>query len=346
MNVMNKKRRGESAFDINNIVIPYSIASSTRVEKLQYKEIITPKWREIKNGENKEKTVDIKSEDQSDGALLLPAPVTTEANGPESGIPGVTIVKQHYDPDEKLTPTEEDVSEECFIARHLRSEVLEKKRFISYNTLGQRRGRANRTESGCATPEPFSPDLSQSETHLVGSSQLVTPPNTPAGPSTSFTPGIEDAVEEERHRSGSVCSVRREESGERRRNSSASSRSDRRRSMSHSEERQRNDTLNDVDDEEVTPWPDRQFPLTDFDHEALYMERPKAVVTEVTEQQMIIKGVTMANPLMSEPPSPAQSSESEMVEEDDPNDPEWSVITERTAPTQKLGGLVLKLAKR
>lgn len=35
-------------YDINNIVIPYSILSSTtRLEKLEYKEIITPKWRRI-----------------------------------------------------------------------------------------------------------------------------------------------------------------------------------------------------------------------------------------------------------------------------------------------------------
>ena len=39
-----RRRRGESAFDINNIVIPYSMAASTRVEKLQYKEILTPKY--------------------------------------------------------------------------------------------------------------------------------------------------------------------------------------------------------------------------------------------------------------------------------------------------------------
>ncbi len=38
-----RRRRGESAFDINNIVIPYSMAASTRVEKLKYKEIVTPK---------------------------------------------------------------------------------------------------------------------------------------------------------------------------------------------------------------------------------------------------------------------------------------------------------------
>lgn len=38
-----RRKRGESAYDINNIVIPYSMASSTRVEKLKYKEIVTPK---------------------------------------------------------------------------------------------------------------------------------------------------------------------------------------------------------------------------------------------------------------------------------------------------------------
>lgn len=42
-----KRRRGESSFDINNIVIPMSVAATTRVEKLQYKEILTPSWRVV-----------------------------------------------------------------------------------------------------------------------------------------------------------------------------------------------------------------------------------------------------------------------------------------------------------
>ena len=42
---MLRKKKGNNAFDINNIVIPYSMASATRVEKLQYKEIPTPSWR-------------------------------------------------------------------------------------------------------------------------------------------------------------------------------------------------------------------------------------------------------------------------------------------------------------
>lgn len=35
------------SYDINNIVIPYNMVSVTRVERIEYKEIVTPKWREI-----------------------------------------------------------------------------------------------------------------------------------------------------------------------------------------------------------------------------------------------------------------------------------------------------------
>ena len=46
-----KKKKGITtpSFDIDNIVIPYSIACSTRLEKLEYKEIVTPKWREVES---------------------------------------------------------------------------------------------------------------------------------------------------------------------------------------------------------------------------------------------------------------------------------------------------------
>ena len=42
-----KRKKGSASvdYDINNIVIPYSIAASTRVERIQYKEIPTPGWR-------------------------------------------------------------------------------------------------------------------------------------------------------------------------------------------------------------------------------------------------------------------------------------------------------------
>ncbi|CAD5122745.1 DgyrCDS11154 [Dimorphilus gyrociliatus] len=45
--------RKESAFDINNIVIPHHMAACTRLERLNYKEISVPLWKkfdEVKNG--------------------------------------------------------------------------------------------------------------------------------------------------------------------------------------------------------------------------------------------------------------------------------------------------------
>lgn len=39
-----QKRSRVNSYDIDNIVIPYSVAASTRVEKLPYKEILTPKY--------------------------------------------------------------------------------------------------------------------------------------------------------------------------------------------------------------------------------------------------------------------------------------------------------------
>ncbi|XP_071314763.1 KAT8 regulatory NSL complex subunit 1-like protein isoform X2 [Trachinotus anak] len=39
-----RKRQGESVYNINNIVIPMSLA---KVEKLQYKDILTPRWRVV-----------------------------------------------------------------------------------------------------------------------------------------------------------------------------------------------------------------------------------------------------------------------------------------------------------
>ncbi|XP_069397748.1 KAT8 regulatory NSL complex subunit 1 isoform X2 [Ovis canadensis] len=66
-----RRRRGESSFDINNIVIPMSVAATTRVEKLQYKEILTPSWREVdlrsRKGSPDEENEEI--EDLSDAAF-------------------------------------------------------------------------------------------------------------------------------------------------------------------------------------------------------------------------------------------------------------------------------------
>ncbi|XP_051878906.1 KAT8 regulatory NSL complex subunit 1-like isoform X2 [Pristis pectinata] len=68
-----RRRRGESSFDINNIVIPMSMAAAARVEKLQYKEILTPSWRIADIEQSKQqngKLEDDQYEEMSDEAFL------------------------------------------------------------------------------------------------------------------------------------------------------------------------------------------------------------------------------------------------------------------------------------
>ncbi|XP_077316299.1 KAT8 regulatory NSL complex subunit 1 isoform X1 [Lithobates pipiens] len=66
-----RKRRLETSYDIDNIVIPMSVAATTRVERLQYKEILTPSWRVVKITPltpNSEKDID-ELEDLSDSSF-------------------------------------------------------------------------------------------------------------------------------------------------------------------------------------------------------------------------------------------------------------------------------------
>uniref|UniRef100_H2YRK9 PEHE domain-containing protein n=1 Tax=Ciona savignyi TaxID=51511 RepID=H2YRK9_CIOSA len=53
--LMKRKRLADQAYDINNIVIPQHGLTATRIEKLQYKEILTPGWRVSADNEAKSK---------------------------------------------------------------------------------------------------------------------------------------------------------------------------------------------------------------------------------------------------------------------------------------------------
>lgn len=124
---IHRRRRSEQyAYDINNIVIPYSIASTTRVEKLKYKEIDTPKWRYVD--------------------------LANESSGNDN------IVNNEVCKDEVEDETDEDTSDESYAIRHFKCEIDEKKLFSSYLRnpgAGPGRGRgararldSNRSESG------------------------------------------------------------------------------------------------------------------------------------------------------------------------------------------------------
>ncbi|XP_057619348.1 KAT8 regulatory NSL complex subunit 1-like protein isoform X5 [Chionomys nivalis] len=46
-NTTRRRLRSESSYDIDNIVIPMSLVAPAKLEKLQYKEILTPRWRMV-----------------------------------------------------------------------------------------------------------------------------------------------------------------------------------------------------------------------------------------------------------------------------------------------------------
>ncbi|KAL3835791.1 hypothetical protein ACJMK2_021265 [Sinanodonta woodiana] len=112
-----RRKKGENAFDINNIVIPYSMAASTRVEKLQYKEIQTPKWRDI----------------------------TLEEEFPEIDLTSnLKETVELMDEEGEI----EDASDEIYQKLHQECEIQEKKRFTSFLTNPSvRRSRNSRSES-------------------------------------------------------------------------------------------------------------------------------------------------------------------------------------------------------
>ncbi|XP_014211913.1 KAT8 regulatory NSL complex subunit 1 [Copidosoma floridanum] len=139
-------RLRQNSYDIDNIVIPYSVAAATRLEKLPYKEIIIPKWR----------------------ICSVPPPVDVK-NG----------VMQKSLPDSDV----EDVSEDAVVQRHERSEKEEAKRFMNFTHLPyQSRMRRDRrpecrSESGANTPDPMSPHTSECGGDTI--SPITSPPPTP-----------------------------------------------------------------------------------------------------------------------------------------------------------------------
>ena len=167
---LHRRRRSEQhSFDINNIVIPYSIAATTRVEKLQYKEIITPKWRVIDS-----------FEDKFNFSQLIKSEVTTETK------PVVTNVEP--DPEDE----EEDISETAFAIRHAKSEDEERKRILAFmkgnTTSGSMRGRGARVRF----------DSTRSDTNASAGDGVFhntdsTSQDSYTGPSTPVVPNCNDS---------------------------------------------------------------------------------------------------------------------------------------------------------
>uniref|UniRef100_A0A6B2EBD4 Putative kat8 regulatory nsl complex subunit 1 n=1 Tax=Phlebotomus kandelakii TaxID=1109342 RepID=A0A6B2EBD4_9DIPT len=141
-------RRNRNSYDIDNIVIPYSVAAATRVEILPYKEIPTPKWKVVSD---KDFIVEVENESSQ--------------------------VDVNAESDETLGET--------IATKHERSLLDERKKFSTFLKFPySTRSRANRRidsraeSSGANTPDPTSPSVAVDQESIPS----------PACPSTPLTP--------------------------------------------------------------------------------------------------------------------------------------------------------------
>ncbi|TRY75596.1 hypothetical protein TCAL_00524 [Tigriopus californicus] len=362
------RRKRETAFDIDNIVIPYSIAASTRVERLKYKEILTPTWRavdresEMINPLPEEGTPKKKSAKSTVPPSAPSTPVAVSsapASMPTSTSPPNKPLKESQ-------LSDEDITEMCFETRHARAEVEERKRWqtsVFKSTGGQRtrtrRQDSVRTEGGGAassgynTPDhPMSPGTPMDTTLEVStrpSSPISTDELSQVPSSTPSTPQVNMAA-----------SIRN-----RRRTSSATKSRDRNPSEDTQSSRCTTPTLDThlisvPDRMDVIPFEARVFPLSEQDIERMGAEMPVVVESgsnfssnhvsgraAVDDGDVLSKGSGEKRPNFSnstgidqDSQEKADTSQSPSVEEDDDeeefileeDDPDWKEGEEEEDP--------------
>lgn len=264
----------------------------------------------------------------------------------------------------------EDISDEHFAERHLRSEIQEKKKFCTFQNNQRRvRNRHDSSASGStpATPGPSMSVIAVPETESLSSS-LTALSADQAGSSASLASLNRTSEEDEesmRKRSGS-CSSRTDELKEdargitnrRRTGSLSGSQNNGGIPVGPGRGRGRSQSICDVETVyEVTylPWEERKFPLDDTGYEQLFKESPygeNAYVPRQTRRSTAaettgvrVEGIP-STPNNSRPCSPAPSSSSSTIIEEDPNDPEWTIVSDAENKSERRPSIVLKLAKR
>ncbi|XP_056597138.1 KAT8 regulatory NSL complex subunit 1 isoform X1 [Triplophysa dalaica] len=143
-----RRRRTESSFDIDNLVMPQGLAGLVaRVQRLQYKEIITPSWREL-------------------DSLLG---ISENQEGPQAQSFSHHNCTYHQPIGENPENEEEveDLSDALFLSRHAVCESRERSRWGSW-ARRRRRGRSSSSYHGdgkssrALEQTPGSPDSRQS----------------------------------------------------------------------------------------------------------------------------------------------------------------------------------------
>ena len=224
----------------------------------------------------------------------------------------------------------EDTDDGVITARHLRCELHEKKRFVSYLKCQKKRPPSVIAAPRASSPHP---SASSSSTDVLP----VTPPATPAPPDDLLL-----EVGEGRPRSGSVTLAAAADG--------CSPPGCRSRSLS--ETRASSPVGTGVAPRAVSPWTARRFPLAAVDLAQLAASVRPVAATRAASVRPAAAPADGAYPYDDTTPpsestgaSPAPSSSNSSLLDEDPDDPEWTVVAhQRPPPTPS--SLVLKLSKR
>jgi KAT8 regulatory NSL complex subunit 1 len=293
---LHRRRRSEQhAFDINNIVIPYSIAATTRVEKLQYKEIITPKWRT--------------NEPSEESSRFFETDIKTD-------------MKTELSPDIKPNASQllcagdenEEISDTAFALRHAKCEEEERKRILAFmkgstkQTGAHLRGRGARVRFDSTRSDTLNSNANSCGGDGVLQNIDSTSQDSYNGNSAAVVQNINnDSV------SNTIAEIP----------------SDRRRSVSVVSKRE--DSIDD-NYESVNPFDLRTFPLNDIEFELMIKESTHLYSCEENidlsgDPEKSNEGTITAN--NSRAPSPINSEVAESIADhiedidNEDEDPEW-----------------------
>ncbi|BFZ22697.1 hypothetical protein BsWGS_25737 [Bradybaena similaris] len=310
--IPHRKRKVDTSFDINNIVIPLSMAASTRVEQPQYKEIVTPKWREVSEVKTSAELIDssiTKKLEKTNGVTLPAEPQKLNTSLEEEA--------------------EEDLSDDRFSARHHSLEQEEKKRFrnfVQYPPVRRSRARLESISAAVPCDKQMSIDRADAGEPALTQTSLgedsyfpfhPTPPvwNKSHQPLHMQSPGVDDSMDLLQHQ----LSVRRR----------TTSFSKRDRGGSVASEDVHNAF---IDVGGVEPWPRRTFPLSEDDYRLMQDDLPPScepvhhrVPRRLAEPsgKVYVGGSIENMDDGSAVPSPHPSIESASSAGDELNDPEW-----------------------
>jgi hypothetical protein len=349
-----RRQCSSSVFDINNVVIPYS-ATVSRVEKLEYKEILTPKWREAPKAEplgsrRRASFAPAKRLKRDSASRIRSLSVTEEAvqtTTADSRLPPdeADVAKNELQTALAVADADgnsmiEDLSDETFIARHLRYEIYEKKQCMP--AAGHRkRSRSNRSESDHSLTmmaNPRSPDASFSEgvaDALNSTSVSCHPFVEPARPVEPVTFHLPEQISPPSY----DCQLRRN-------NSSSTCGLSRTSSFVFAE-------TAPLPAEIPAPqiWPQRTFPLADSEYEQLLEEDKQhhaigSASGGMRHRQLSSTAVVATSlPLTSMRGSSSETSLSTVTDVGDGDDPEWTVVAHQKVGDDNGSGFCLKIAK-